>query len=176
MQLPSVYAPPGVVLLASDEHGRPVGCVGLRDLGDGIAEVRRLFVVSRGRGSGWGRRLMEGLLERARAGGLERLVLTTLPTMTDALALYRSLGFVACAPYVENPTAGVLCFELALANPASDRRCLVRARRGDATGGVHGDEKETRGDGGGARQDVKTDRSSDEPRGEAGEAAAEAHQ
>lgn len=126
MQLHSVYAAPGVVLLASDEHARPVGCVGLRDLGDGVAEVRRLFVAPRGRGSGWGRRLMEGLIERAHAGGLERLVLTTLPTMSDALALYQSLGFVACEPYVENPTAGVLCFELAVANPVSDRRGLVR--------------------------------------------------
>ena len=35
-------------------------------------------------------------------------------TCTPQAGLYRSFGFVPCAPYVEDPTEGVLFFELAL--------------------------------------------------------------
>lgn len=117
MQLASIYASPGKLLLATVDAER-VGCVGLRDLpgmqrddesgyplpGDPrVGEIRRLFVRSTERATGAGRALTERLIGDARSSGFDRLVLNTLPQMTAAQALYASLGFERCQPYVGEP-------------------------------------------------------------------------
>ena len=109
VQLRSFYADPGFVLLARGEDGA-TGCVALRVLEPGTGEVRRLYVAPAGRSRGLGRRLVVRLIEEARARGVERLVLQTLPTMTHAERLYRDLGFTPVDPYVPDPTEGVLSF------------------------------------------------------------------
>ena len=106
VQLPSFYAAPGLLLLARDS-GAAVGCVGLRALDATTGELRRLFVAPQARSTGLGRALMDQLLAAAGERGFHRLVLTTLPTMTHALALYAGYGFTSAAPYVENPVEGV---------------------------------------------------------------------
>jgi ribosomal protein S18 acetylase RimI-like enzyme len=115
VQLRSFYEAPGFLLLARDGAGGPAGCVGLRVLSHGVGEVRRLFVRPGSRTAGLGRALTATLIDRAGSLRLRRLVLNTLPTMVQAIGLYRSLGFAPCAPYVDDPTDGVLFFELALA-------------------------------------------------------------
>ena len=77
-------------------------------------EIRRLFVRNQGRGQGLGRTLTEELIARARAGGLERLVLNTLPAMSEAVALYRSLGFDTINSYADEPLEDTLYFGLTL--------------------------------------------------------------
>jgi ribosomal protein S18 acetylase RimI-like enzyme len=114
VQLRSFYDTPGFLLLAAGDDEKPAGCVGMRVHAEGIGEVRRLFVNPDSRASGIGRALIAELIDRSRAQGLDRLVLNTLPTMVQAVGLYRSLGFVPCAPYVDDPTDGVLFFELLL--------------------------------------------------------------
>ena len=114
VQLRSVYAEPGFLLLATDSEERSVGCVGVRSLGDGGGELRRLFVDGPGRSAGLGRALSVTALEACRERGLSRVVLNTLPTMVHALELYEQLGFAPIDPYVADPTAGVLYFELNL--------------------------------------------------------------
>ncbi len=113
VQLRSFYAPPSEMLLALDDDGTAVGVVALLVTGS-TGEVRRLFVVPGQRTGGLGRQLVERLIADARDLGLERLVLSTLPTMVHAQALYRSLGFVPTEPYVADPTEGVLFYELPL--------------------------------------------------------------
>ncbi len=110
VQLRSFYAAPSSLMLAFDDT-TAIGVVGLLILPESTGEIRRLYVVEGSRTSGLGRRLIENLYEHSRALGLTRLVLSTLPTMLHAQALYRSLGFIECEPYVEKPTAGVLYFE-----------------------------------------------------------------
>ncbi len=111
--LPGAYAPPdGRLLLAED--GGPAGCVALRRLDAGTAEMKRLYVRDRMRGSGLGRRLAQAVIDAARATGAHRLVLDTLPHMASAQALYRNLGFREIAPYLAEPTPGAICFELKL--------------------------------------------------------------
>lgn len=53
-----------------------------------------VYVNASKRGQGLGRRLMKVLLDRAVAiGGLEQVLLSVTSTQTEALALYRSIGF-----------------------------------------------------------------------------------
>ena len=56
----------------------------------------------------------EPVLEEARKMGYQRMCLDTLPTMTGAVALYRSLGFKNTDPYDSCPTPGALYFQRSL--------------------------------------------------------------
>ena len=50
--LPGKYARPHGRLLLAYLDGKPAGCVALRDLGDGICEMKRMFVPETFRGHG----------------------------------------------------------------------------------------------------------------------------
>ncbi len=106
--LPGKYAAPaGVLLLARDLQGRPLGCVGLRPMTvDGSCEMKRLYVSPEGRGLGLGRALIETLLVEAARIGYREIRLDTLPDMAEAIALYGKMGFVPIEPYYDTPVAG----------------------------------------------------------------------
>jgi putative acetyltransferase len=84
----------GVFRVLVDDAGEIVGCGGLYPLTGVDAEIRKMYFLPRARGLGHGRRLLEELIARARAGGFERIVLETASRLTTAAALYRRFGFV----------------------------------------------------------------------------------
>lgn len=90
------------------------GCVAVRFLDAGTAEMKRLYVRAAHRGKGLGRLLAEKAIGIARQAGCQRIVLDTLPKMHEAQALYRELGFQPIGPYLAEPTPGALCLELRL--------------------------------------------------------------
>lgn len=106
-ELPRGY----LALFIADEDGVAAGCVGLREVDPGTAEMKRLYVRPAWRGHGIGRALAEAAIGAARAAGYGRIVLDSLPKMREARALYRSLDFRETAPYLAQPTPGASCFE-----------------------------------------------------------------
>lgn len=105
--LPGKYAPPKGRLLIAYHEGRPAGCVALRDLGgdlggdpgDGVCEMKRMFVPEFFRGRGIGRALADRVIDEARLAGYRRMRLDTSFRQQDAIRLYERSGFRSVAPY-----------------------------------------------------------------------------
>jgi ribosomal protein S18 acetylase RimI-like enzyme len=110
-ELPGPYAPPDGRILTWEEDGVVGGCIALCSLGDGVCELRRLWVSPRFRGRGIGRELTEEMLREARKIGYSKARLHTLPTMLSARAVYQRLGFYEIPPYVNVPVSGALFLE-----------------------------------------------------------------
>jgi drug/metabolite transporter (DMT)-like permease/GNAT superfamily N-acetyltransferase len=110
----SEYEEPHGAFIVMYDDGQPIGCGGIRALGDGVGEVKRMYVVPEARGSGKGARLLGALEDEARRLGYERLRLDTAEPLRAAAALYRSAGYAEIPDYNGN-TAASLWFEKDLA-------------------------------------------------------------
>ena len=102
----SEYAAPNGAFILAESDGRYVACIGIRQFADGIGEIKRLYVSPAARGTGLGRTLVVQIIAVARELGYRSLLLDTLPSMKEAQALYRSMGFAPTSPYRFNPIAG----------------------------------------------------------------------
>ena len=116
-QLPGQYVPPAGRLILAIENSQVAGCVALRPIGEGVCEMKRLYVRPNFRGRGLGRDLTARIMSEARDIGYKVMRLDTLPGKMDlALGMYRSLGFREIEPYYPNPVAGAVFMELALSD------------------------------------------------------------
>lgn len=125
--MPGKYAPPaGVLLLARDSNGTPLGCVGLRPIEpERCCEMKRLFVSPESRGIGLGERLVKAVVREAERIGYREMRLDTLPSLTAAIALYRKLGFEEIDPYYDSPIAATFFMRRTLKHESATTECAT---------------------------------------------------
>lgn len=112
--LPGEYRPPGGRLYLALVEEEPAGCVALRKIGEGIGELKRLYVRPLFRGKGIGRKLVLQLVKDGRDLGYAKMRLDTMPYMKRARELYLAMGFKPIDCYRADPVPGALYFELSL--------------------------------------------------------------
>jgi GNAT superfamily N-acetyltransferase len=105
--LPAELRPPTGAYVVGYEVSDAVAGGGVRRLGDGVAEIKRMYVRPASRSRGVAAQLLRTLEEAARALGYARVRLDTGPKQPHAEQLYRGAGYVEIAPYNNNPFA---CF------------------------------------------------------------------
>ena len=118
--LPGCYAPPRGRLWCAELNGKPVGCVGIRPISDGVCEMKRLYVEPEARGHGAGHSLALAAIRAAKEMGYKRVLLDTLPAMRMAVKLYRELGFKEAPAYYNTPIEGTIFLSLDLENWSED--------------------------------------------------------
>lgn len=86
--------------------GELAGMGGLRRIGDGVAEVKRIYVRPAFRGLKLGQSILQRLLDDAHAFGYPCVRLDSAPFMQSAQRVYAAAGFVDREPYdgAEVPT------------------------------------------------------------------------
>ncbi|MEN9561906.1 MAG: putative N-acetyltransferase YsnE [Chloroflexota bacterium] len=115
--LPGEYTQPTGTLLLAYLNGEAAGTVASRKIGNGICEMKHMFVLPAFHGKGIGKALATELINRSRQMGYERMRLDTSMGQVAAQGLYRSLGFQEIEPYYELPEEmrkSILFFELRL--------------------------------------------------------------
>jgi putative acetyltransferase len=117
--LPGAYAAEGGVILLALHLNEPVGAIALRRLDAVSGEVKRLYLRPDFRGRGWGKRLLQAIIDQARALGYQRLFADTLPVMADALSMYERIGFARIPAYSDAPTPGAIYLKLELVSLCS---------------------------------------------------------
>lgn len=97
--------PPAGLFLVATLKGSVVGCVGVKLHPGGIGEIKRLWVAPDTRGMGLGRRLLTAIEDAARDAGSTVTRLDTNRTLTEAIQLYRSAGYVEIPAFNDEPYA-----------------------------------------------------------------------
>lgn len=112
--LPGDYAPPDGRLLLAQCGTETAGCVVLRRFNDRTCEMKRMWVRPKFRGKQIGRVLAEYIIVEARSLGYSEMILDSLPSLTSALNLYKSLGFESIPAYRYNPDPNAVFMRLRL--------------------------------------------------------------
>jgi putative acetyltransferase len=128
VQLPGAYSPPGGALLLAVDKSTTLGCVALRQVGEGVCEMKRLYVRPQGRGRRVGRALAEEVINEAVKLGYTTMRLDTLDWLVEAIHLYESLGFKRIPAYYKNPLSGVVYWELDLKEWSRTNSRLIQTR------------------------------------------------
>ena len=120
---PSDFSPPTGAFLVIYAGGKPVAGGGVKRDEDGVAEIKRMYVVPAARRQGLARRLLAALEDAARELGYERMRLDTGARQPHAQAMYERAGYHPIENYNGNSMA-----ELALSGRSVQAAC-ASARR-----------------------------------------------
>ena len=83
----------GFLGLVFDPTDQLVGTFGLYKLSNKTAEIRKMYLLPEARGKGLGKWMVRFLLDKAKTLGYEIVELETSSSFTQAMGLYRKVGF-----------------------------------------------------------------------------------
>jgi len=82
-------------------EGAIIGMGALRQIREEIGEIKRMYIRPAYRGKGYGKALLQQLLQKAKEFGYHAIFLDSARFMTTAQSLYRSFGFIERNEYPE---------------------------------------------------------------------------
>ena len=88
----------GAMFVLENESGVIIGSYGLYPVSDTVCELRKMYLLAKCRGTGLGRRMLKDAIGRAKQMGFREMVLETASVLVEAIALYKSFGFVEYTP------------------------------------------------------------------------------
>lgn len=101
--LTSLRPPDGIIYLLADE-GNIVGMGAIRKLSDEVGEIKRMYIRPLYRGRGYGKQMLNRLLDLGREFGCSSFQLETSKFMIAAQYIYKSVGFTEREEYPESET------------------------------------------------------------------------
>lgn len=97
--LSSDYTPPNGMFWLAYEGQKPAACVGVLDLGNGVCEIKRLFVSRAFRGYGVAKQMASLAIRQAKAKGFNTFRVHAFAAAKPAVNLYRDMGFRSIPAY-----------------------------------------------------------------------------
>jgi DNA-binding MarR family transcriptional regulator/GNAT superfamily N-acetyltransferase len=102
---PHEIRPPAGLFLIAYLGDAPIGCGALKHHDGAVTDIKRMWVAEPARGLGIGRRLLADLEARAAERGSRIVRMETNRALTEAIALYRSAGYVEVPAFNDEPFA-----------------------------------------------------------------------
>jgi GNAT superfamily N-acetyltransferase len=102
---PDEMVAPGGAFLVGYEDGRAVAIGGLRGLGGGVCEIKRMYVVPDARSRGVGRALLDALEDAGRRLGYHTVRLDAGEAQEHSRVLFADTGYREIPPYNANHIA-----------------------------------------------------------------------
>ena len=100
-----VERPPAGQFLVAYLYGDAIGCGAVKHNAGAPTEIKRMWIAPPARGLGLGRRLLAQREACAIAGGAHTARLETSAVLAEALALYRSAGWIEVPAFNDEPFA-----------------------------------------------------------------------
>jgi GNAT superfamily N-acetyltransferase len=102
---PEEVTPPAGSFVVAYARGVPVGCGAVKHHPGGASEIKRMWVAPSSRGLGIGRRILDELESEAADSGAAITHLETNGALVEAVAMYRSAGYVEVPAFNDEPFA-----------------------------------------------------------------------
>jgi DNA-binding MarR family transcriptional regulator/GNAT superfamily N-acetyltransferase len=102
---PPELVPPAGRFLVAYLRDEPLGCGAVKHHPDGPSELKRMWVAESARGLGIGRRVLTELETYAVRSGASAVRLETNRALVEAIAMYRSAGYVEVPAFNDEPFA-----------------------------------------------------------------------
>ena len=103
--LPHEVRPPNGAFVVAYLRGEAIGCGAVKHHPGNVTDIKRMWLAESTRGLGLGRRLLEHLEGLAREHGADEAHIETGDVLPEAIALYRSAGYVEVPPFNDEPFA-----------------------------------------------------------------------
>jgi DNA-binding MarR family transcriptional regulator/GNAT superfamily N-acetyltransferase len=102
---PHEVRPPNGAFVVAYLRGEAIACGAVKHHSGSVTDIKRMWVAESARGLGLGRRLLEHLERLALEHGANEAHIETSDVLPEAIALYRSAGYVEVPAFNEEPFA-----------------------------------------------------------------------